>query len=194
MQCATTSTVLFRRAAMRKGRIMAASKDWFTGMVLAKLAVRIEELKAHADALRAAGRAAQAATVDEEVKAVEGKMAIVANLPRELDVTVDPSNRAVTIGNLTFELQPGTTPEPATIRTFDSLAGPVAGTWDVYLRGKRVGWFSISARRKDGIFRVVESRTYDPSLAAPAQADFIAAGWIGYFDAGDSPLPPGAKG
>ena len=68
------------------------------------------------------------------------KIALAAAVPQQgapqvNEVVVDPSNRTVTIGGLTFQLEPGTAPQPAIISFTAPQPGAVADSWDVYLGG-----------------------------------------------------------
>jgi hypothetical protein len=169
-------------------------KDWFRGYVIKELTIEKKRLEDEATGLRQAGNAAKAAESEEQIKMLDGKIALVADIPQKdipqgSDVTVDPSNRAVTIDNLTFRLEPGTAPEPASIGFSAPQSGPPADSWDVYLDGHKVGWFGVSAQRNDGLFQVVEARTYVATLPSNATADFVAHAWVGFFDVGESPLP-----
>jgi hypothetical protein len=169
-------------------------KDWFRAYLVKELSVEKKRLEDEARTLRERGDAVKAAENEKQVALLEEKIALAAAVPQEgapqgNDVVVDPSNRTVAIGGLTFQLEPGTAPQPTTITFTAPQPGAVADSWDIYLGGDKVGWFSVSAQRKDGLFRVAEARTYATTLPSRATADFVAHAWVGFFDVGESPLP-----
>lgn len=167
------------------------NKGMFWGYVIKDLSIEKHRLENEAEKLRESGDEAKVALIEQQIKVVQEKIDLAASVSdsKERVSYVDPSNRTVTVDDLTFHLKPGSVPEHATITNVTPYPGPVAGSWDVYLNDTKVGWFSVTEPRNDGLCRVAEARTYVSSLPDHARADFIALAWVGSFLVGESPLP-----